>query len=444
MSSAPPSRREASGAATTVRRRAWVRPVVQFIVAGLVAVIVLILAAAWFSKRAATEEAITDARGTTVILATSVAEPEIPPGLSDLRVSAQDKFDRIALDRLLVGSVVRIKIWNADGTILYSDKTQLIGENFAFGPEERDVLEDGGSDAEVSDLTGPENRYEQDFGRLLEVYTRIHAPNGDPLLFEAYYSYDDVLQRSSDILASFRPITIAGLLIFVGLTMPLVWVLARRLDRAAADRERLLVAAVEASEQERRRIARDLHDGVVQDLAGLSFAASATARDAEDRPELAQRLEAIGQGVRQSLRALRSLLVEIYPPELRTEGLSAALDDLVAPAIAAGVTVELDVDGTEGASDEAVALVWRAAQETVRNALRHGSPQHLSVVVTDVDGRMRLVVTDDGVGFDPATSPRDGHLGLRGLRDLIVEMGGSLDIDSAPGAGTRVTMEVVR
>ena len=139
--------------------------------------------------------------------------------------------------------------------------------------------------------------------------------------------------RSAELLGQFRPITIAGLLTFLALTVPLVWVLARRLDASADDRERLLLAAVEASDAERRRIARDLHDGVVQDLAGTSFALSATARDLADRPETASRLEALGIGVRHSLRSLRSLLVEIYPPDLRTEGLGAALDDLVAPAI---------------------------------------------------------------------------------------------------------------
>ena len=162
------------------------------------------------------------------------------------------------------------------------------------------------------------------------------------------------------------------------LTVPLMWVLTRRLDASAAERERLLLAAVQASENERRRIARDLHDGVVQDLAGISFAASATARDVADRPDVARRLEALGAGVRSSLRALRSLLVEIYPPDLRTEGLGAALDDLLAPATASGVQVSLEVADTDDVREESVALVWRVAQEAVRNALRHGRPSSLA------------------------------------------------------------------
>jgi two-component system, NarL family, sensor kinase len=246
------------------------------------------------------------------------------------------------------------------------------------------------------------------------------------------------------VLAAFRPITVAGLLIFVALTIPVVWVLARRLDASAAERERLLMAAVEASEAERRRIARDLHDGVVQDLAGISFGASATARELTDRPELAGRVEALGTRIRQSLRTLRSLLVEIYPPDLRTEGLAAALDDLVAPAVASGVEVELDVDDTSSVGEEATALTWRVAQEAVRNALRHGRPSKLSVRVGVSGDTVSLDVVDDGVGFDPRQPAREGHLGLRGLRDLITESGSTLTVESAPGSGTAVRLETAR
>jgi two-component system NarL family sensor kinase len=433
---------------TASSRRAWLGPVLQFSVAGVMAAALLIVGAAWLSQKAATREAIADARATTQILGESVAEPEIQPAMADFDApghsAAIDRFDAIARHRLLVGDVLRVKIWDADGRIVYSDKTQLIGRRFSLGEEELDILLHGGSDAEVSDLSNSENIFEQSFGRLLEVYTQIWAPTGQPLLFEAYYSYDVVADRSDDIQASFRPITVAGLLIFILLTVPVVWALARRLDRAAAERERLLTAAVEASAVERRRIARDLHDGVVQDLAGLSFAASAASRELADRPDLAARMESLGVGVRSSLRALRSLLVEIYPPELRTEGLAAALDDLVAPAIASGVHVELSVDSTEGASDEAIGLVWRAAQEAVRNAVRHGQPETVRVSVTATPASLILEVEDDGRGFDPANTPRDGHLGLRALRDLINEMGASLTLESAPGEGTKLRMEVAR
>jgi two-component system, NarL family, sensor kinase len=418
--------------------------VLQFVAAGLVALIVLIVGSGWLSKRAATAEAIADARATTRLLATTVVQPALTRGLVRQQSASLDRFDVFALKRLIVGDVLRIKIWDSTGRIVYSDEARLIGQRFTLGHAELRVLETGGTAAAVSDLTEPENRYEKNWGPLLEVYTQVRVPGGQPLLFEAYYSYDDVSRRSAAVLAAFRPITVAGLLIFVALTIPVVWVLARRLDASAAERERLLMAAVEASEAERRRIARDLHDGVVQDLAGISFGASATARELTDRPELAGRVEALGTTIRQSLRTLRSLLVEIYPPDLRTEGLAAALDDLVAPALASGVEVELDVDDTSNVSEETTALTWRVAQEAVRNALRHGRPSKLSVRVGVRGDTVSLDVVDDGVGFDPRKPAREGHLGLRGLRDLITESGSMLTVESEPGSGTAVRLETAR
>jgi signal transduction histidine kinase len=241
---------------------------------------------------------------------------------------------------------------------------------------------------------------------------------------------------------AFQPITLGGLLVLVAVTTPLLWALTRRLERTARDRTRLLEAAADASEAERRRIARDLHDGVVQDLAGTAFALSATLRDPHTDAETGRRLEPMALSLRSSLRSLRSLLVEIYPPDLGADGLGAALQDLVAPAAGAGVHPTVEVCDVEGASDEAVRLVWRVAQEAVRNALRHAHAQHLTVQVGRSGDRLTLDVTDDGVGFEPSRD--SGGIGLRHLRDLIREAGGRLEVRSLRGEGTTVHLEVAR
>jgi signal transduction histidine kinase len=112
--------------------------------------------------------------------------------------------------------------------------------------------------------------------------------------------------------------------------------------------------------------------------------------------------------------------------------------------VASGVEVELDVDDTSSVSEEATALTWRVAQEAVRNALRHGRPSKLSVRVGVRGDTVSLDVVDDGVGFDPRLPAREGHLGLRGLRDLITESGSTLTVESAPGSGTAVRLETAR
>ncbi len=438
-----PGRSPSGGTASAGGWRSIVsNPVVQFFTAGAVALILILVGSGWLSERAATDEAIIDTRSTAELLAHSVIQPTLTRGVVEGDAAAMEEFDRQMRERVLVGNLIRIKIWSADGRIVYSDEGRLIGEQFDLAADEIDILRNGGSAAEVSDLAEPENRFEPDSGRLLEVYTKVTTPDGEPLLFEAYFSWGIVASGSSQVLDAFRPITIIGLLVFLALTGPLVWVLARRLDAAAAARERLLVAAVAASDIERRRIARDLHDGVVQNLAGTSFALSAAAREEKDRPALEEHLEQLASGVRHSLRSLRSLLVEIYPPELRTEGLAAALDDLVAPTVAAGVTVDVDVVDTSSLPHEDVALIWRVAQEAVRNAQRHGKPERIGITVTQTADSSVLEVVDDGAGFDPQVAPASGHLGLRSLRDLVRDVGATLTVTSRVGAGTQVRLEV--
>jgi two-component system, NarL family, sensor kinase len=423
-------------------------PVTLMLVTGLIALVSIVVVTGELGRRAASEQALARARATTMVLAHSVAEPAIPRGLIDLDQGAQDRFDPIR-SRLLVQNVKRVKIWRADGTIVYSDFTDLIKRKFLLGEDEREIFEHGGTEAEVSDLNAPENRLEPAEARKegrVEVYTRIRSPEKEPLLFEVYYSTEALDRTRAEILSSFRPITLAamGLVLLVGTA--LLYALTRRLRRSAEERQRLLEAAVEASEAERVRIARDLHDGVVQDLVGASFAMSALART-DDLPEPArQSADEAGSTVRSSLKALRSLMVEIYPPDLRAEGLGAALQDLLAPAAAHGVAASATVQDAEPASDAAVGLVWRVAQEAVRNSLRHSGAQTLGVAVSGVqragDKRLVLTVTDDGAGFDPSAPRPAGHFGLRGLAGLVKDAGGRLDVKSSVGEGTTVHLEI--
>jgi two-component system, NarL family, sensor kinase len=150
----------------------------------------------------------------------------------------------------------------------------------------------------------------------------------------------------------------------------------------------------------------------------------------------------VGRSLRVSMRALRSLLVEIYPPDLHTAGIEASLNDLVAPLVAAGVRVDVDVSGDEDASRSAVALVWRVAQESVRNVARHAHATRMSLTVHRHGDRLVLEVVDDGQGFDPGSVPGNDRFGLRAAWSLVREHGGTMEVESAPGSGTTVRMEV--
>ncbi len=420
-------------------------PVTLMLVTGLLALLMIAVGTFWLGSRAAAEQATYSARDKTELLAVTV-EPEVPEGLVDLDAGALDRFDQFARRRIVVDDIEHVKIWAADGTILYSDQTELIAEEYPLGDEKREVLAGAPAQAEVSDLSARENRLETQTARLVEVYTRIRSPEGEWLLFETYFSENIINRRRNDLLSAFWPITFAAMGLVLLVATALLYALTRRLRRSAEERERLLEAAVEASEAERVRIARDLHDGVVQDLVGASFAMSALART-DALPESARHAAAeAGSTIRSSLKSLRSLMVEIYPPDLRAEGLGAALQDLLAPAAAQGVAASATVEDAEPASDAAVGLVWRVAQEAVRNSLRHSGARTLGVAVNGEEraGAKRLVltVTDDGSGFDPSAPRSAGHFGLRGLSGLVRDAGGRLDVQSSVGHGTTVHLEV--
>ena len=295
------------------------------------------------------------------------------------------------------------------------------------------------------DTSSPENVYERNLGHLTSVYFGLRAQDGTPVLYEEYLRSSAIAGDSSSVARLFAPVGIVALLVIAVLQVPLAWRMARRMRNAQRDRELLLQRAIDASQQERRVIASGLHDGVVQELAGHSFQMAAAIEQDGDEAELRRVLATGAAGTRNAIRQLRSLLLEIYPPALRDQGLSAALPDLAAPLTARGVDVEVEVDPDLVVSTEIEQLVFRAAQEAIRNVPTHAEAEHVAIGVSGEDGQVTLRVSDDGRGFDAdeLAGRRDqGHMGLLMLGDLARSAGGELRITSHPGAGTTVELEV--
>ena len=421
--------------------------VTQFVLAGLAAVVLISAGTIYVVRRNATSEAIRNARDIAGIDGHAVAEPMLADGVLTDDPTALARLNTVVHERILSERVVRVKVWTPDGRIVYSDEPRLIGQTFDLGSGERAALRTGKIDADLSNLDEAENRYERPYDKLLEVYVPVHTIGGQKLLFETYLRYSSIAQSGRHIWGSFAPVMVGGLLLLFLVQVPLAWSMARGLRQGQEERERLLQRAIDASEAERRRIARDLHDGVVQSLAGVSYslAAASDRLDGAENRDLGTALRQAAADTRRSMRDLRSLIVEIAPPNLHEEGLDNAVGELIAPLTAEGVEITVDIDDAAAPSAEAQTLLYRVAQEAVRNVAAHAQATRLSVSLARDNGRARLVVTDNGLGFSPDRLEQrreEGHLGLSLLTGLVAEAGGRLVVDSTPGEGTRLEAEV--
>jgi signal transduction histidine kinase len=420
---------------------------VRYAAAGLVALAVVAVVGGLVLDRLSEDEAVEDARRLATLAGRGVVEPALTDGVLAGRPAALDALDLVVQERVLSDDVVRVKLWTRDGRIAYSDEPRLIGSEYPLGDDELEAFETGATEAELSDLSKPENRFERDEGSLLEVYLPIRAPGGQPLLFELYRRESAIAASGRDLLVAIGPVLIGGLLLLWLIQLPLAWRGARRLQAGLLERERLLEAALESSAVERRRVAADLHDGPVQSLAGLSYALAAAAERAPEGtdPATVAALRDGAEAAREGVRGLRAAVVDINPGRLRDEGLAAALADLAAPLRARGVTVDVDVPADLALGEPAERLLYRAAGEALRNAAAHAEPTRVAVTVRAGEGRASLRVEDDGRGFDEATRSRrreEGHLGLALIEDLAAHLGGRAEVRSAQGEGTVVHVEV--
>jgi two-component system, NarL family, sensor kinase len=254
-----------------------------------------------------------------------------------------------------------------------------------------------------------------------------------------------------DIWSKFAPISMVVLLALLAMQLPLAHRMVTQLRAAARERELLQARALDASTEERRRIAGSLHDGIVQDVSASALLVAGAADQLRERQSgrsadhLVGDLVQASRALRDSAGSLRSLLVEIYPPNLERAGLSSALADLASRLRPRAIDVRINVPDGLDLPLETATLLFRTAQEALLNVAKHARAHVVEVTVQELPGALVLEVDDDGIGFDLAATlsrPRSGHLGLSVLADLAAAGGASLDVRTAPGRGTSLRLEV--
>ena len=211
--------------------------------------------------------------------------------------------------------------------------------------------------------------------------------------------------------------------------------------RQTLEQRRLLAARlVTAQEEERRRIAADIHDDTIQTMVAVGIRLELLMRGLTD-PALLDEMNALRAAVSNSMSGLRQLLFELRPMSLERGGLADALEEyLEQAATAGGPAYALDASlATKPAYEENVVL-YRIAQEALVNARKHAAATSVTVTLADDGNGVRLEVRDDGRGFAPdLVAPQRGHLGLPSMMERAELSGGWCRIESAPGAGTTVT-----
>ncbi|MGW7418215.1 GAF domain-containing sensor histidine kinase [Streptomyces sp. NPDC054863] len=197
--------------------------------------------------------------------------------------------------------------------------------------------------------------------------------------------------------------------------------------------------------EERSRLAHELHDAVSQKLFSLRLTAQAAAALVDRDPARAKgELHQVAALAAEAADELRAAVVELRPAGLDEDGLVATLRTQIQVMDRAhSAQVVFDSCGVRALPAAQEEAMLRVAQEALHNALRHSGADRVDVVLEKRDDHVRLSVADDGCGFEPGGVRRAGrHLGLVSMRDRAGGVGGSLTVDSAPGKGTTITMEV--
>jgi PAS domain S-box-containing protein len=276
-------------------------------------------------------------------------------------------------------------------------------------------------------------------GEPLSVEFRMYALDGRVVWFRD----QAVIERDTDG----TPLLMEGLMLDITERKLAEEELERSLQllqRAMEERQLLLGRLVRAQEEERQRIAADIHDDPVQSMTAVGYRLYALAKElGEDRAEAVAEIE---RDISHAVQRLRTLMFELRPPALDRQGLAAALELFLGEAWLPRRLEERLVDNriVHEPASEIRASLYRICQEAITNVAKHAGASRVEVLLEEADGGVRVRVADDGRGFRPTPDelPEPGHLGLTAMRERAELLGGTLNVKSAPGEGTVVEVWV--
>ncbi len=338
------------------------------------------------------------------------------------------------IDRSLLGrEIVRVKIWNDDGTIVFSDEPRLIGINYGLS-DDLLVAFNGDLVYETPSLTRPENVFERGLGDLREYYVPFHnSDEGVDFVFEVYEISDNLVDTVDNIrYAIWISLGLGAMALLAALAAATI--ANARAERRQKERsERLIRQLLEARDDERTRIIGALHDDIGQPLYRILFGLQATRAMVEQGSDAQNELLNLDSLVREVDATLRSELTALRDEPGVEIDLELALAELVEVAEAETdleIDFESDVDADLPLAHRAT--LYRAAKEALTNVERHAHAVHVTVRLIEGRESTMVEVIDDGAG-----AIGNPGLGLTTTRDRLEAIGGGIQVEDAKGGGTR-------
>ncbi len=427
-------RRRASDLAVDPVLTGQIRRVVGLTAGVSIAILLgLVVVAAAHARSAAEDRFLGELRESGDVAARVVVAPLLTTGLLAGDADAVGALDERVAGLSAVDSVAQVTVSALDGTVVWSDRPELIGT--AEPMPYLDPRDQWVTRRQASESAGG--------SRLIDIHTVLYAQGGDAVVVTVSYPQSELDELVDHWWSGLLPLMGGGTIALGALVVTPAVVIPRRSLRHRRERELMLERVIVASDTERRRIAGEVHDGAVQDLIGVTFGLGSVA-NATDDPMLRERIDELADTARATVTTLRSLLSSIYPVRVPESGWVHGLTDLTDSLRAAGVHVELDVPDRRF-SELAELLMLRVAREALRNVVAHSGARSVRISLVAASPVTTLTVVDDGRGFDPSaarSARRNGHFGLQLIRDLACELGAALAIDSRPGAGTSLRLEI--
>jgi two-component system NarL family sensor kinase len=350
-----------------------------------------------------------------------------PPGAAQL--AALDAAVRI---HILGGETVRVKVWSPDGTVVYSDLRELVGQKFELS-EHAEIAFAGGMGTQISDLSDPAHELDRSRGELIEFYIPVLDESG--AVGAVVEVEQDVagLNAALDRIARNVWLSIGIGLAVLGVFMTALGIArAREVNRRRRQVEDLLQSSYRMQEEERRRIVGALHDDIGQPMYRVLYGLEGSRTRLADDDPVAEELDHLQDVVRSMDDILRREL-RILQVELASDtGIDSALADL------ANVTrreTDLDVTFTVNIvgqpSQEQNIEIYRAAREALTNVRKHARADRVTMAVYEDQDHILLDVVDNGIG-----SAADPALGLSMTRQRFETLGGNIDVSAPSNGGT--------